>query len=96
MLRTGFAGSIAVVYANPLRLPFEDAAATAFLGGVAAACEGRFGLLLLQGEGGEDSLRIIQTAAIDGLIVFSVPKTDSLGEVGRDAFIIGRRFSAGY
>jgi len=74
MLRTGYAGSIAVVYPNPLRRAFEDAAAAAFMEGVADACGGRFGLLLLQG--GEDSLRIIQTAAIDGLIVFSMPKDD--------------------
>jgi DNA-binding LacI/PurR family transcriptional regulator len=74
MLRTGYAGSIAVVYNNPLRRPFEDAAFAAFLEGVADACGGRFGLLLLQG--GEDSLGIIQTAAIDGLVVFSMPKDD--------------------
>ena len=33
-----------------------------------------FGLLLLQG--GEASLRMIQSAAVDGLIVFSMPKDD--------------------
>jgi DNA-binding LacI/PurR family transcriptional regulator len=74
MLSTGYAGSIAVVYPFPLRRPFEDAAATAFFGGVAEACEQRCGLVLLQG--GEDSLRMIQTAAIDGLIVFSMPRND--------------------
>lgn len=74
MLRTGVAGSIAVVYPYPLRRPFEDAAASAFLGGVAEACEGRLGLLLLQG--GETSLRLIETAAVDGLIIFSMPKDD--------------------
>ena len=74
MLRTGYAGSIAVVYPFPLRRPFEDPAAASFLGGVAEACEGNFGLLLLQG--GEASLRMIQSAAVDGLIVFSMPKDD--------------------
>src|SRR5689334_3819846 len=62
MLRTAYAGSIAVVYPFPLRRPFEDPAAASFLGGVAEACEGNFGLLLLQG--GEASLRMIQSAAV--------------------------------
>ncbi len=38
MLRTGFAGSIAVVYASPLYHVFQDPAAAAFLSGVAEAC----------------------------------------------------------
>jgi DNA-binding LacI/PurR family transcriptional regulator len=47
MLRTGFAGSIAVVYASPLYHVFQDPAAAAFLSGVAEACsERRLGLLL--------------------------------------------------
>jgi DNA-binding LacI/PurR family transcriptional regulator len=75
MLRTGFSGTIAVVYPYPLRRPFEDAAAAAFLGGIADACAEK-GLALLLLQGGEESLRVIQNAAVDGLIVFSMPKDD--------------------
>ena len=73
MLRTGFAGSIAVVYASPLYHVFQDPAASAFLSGVAEACsERRLGLLLLQcGEGYES---IIRSAAVDGLIIYTMPK----------------------
>jgi DNA-binding LacI/PurR family transcriptional regulator len=73
MLRTGFAGSFAVVYASPLYHVFQDPAASAFLSGVAEACsERRLGLLLLQcGEGYES---IIRSAAVDGLIIYTMPK----------------------
>lgn len=75
MLRMGFSGTIAVVYPYPLRRPFEDPAAASFLGGVADACAEK-GLALLLLQGGEESLKIIRTAAVDGLIVFSMPKDD--------------------
>jgi DNA-binding LacI/PurR family transcriptional regulator len=73
MLRTGFAGSIAVVYASPLYHVFQDPAAATFLSGVAEACsERRLGLLLLQcGEGYESTIR---SAAVDGLIIYTMPK----------------------
>jgi len=72
MLRTGFAGSIAVVYASPLYHVFQDPAASAFLSGVAEGCSERhLGLLLLQsGEGYEGILR---RAAVDGLIIYTMP-----------------------
>jgi DNA-binding LacI/PurR family transcriptional regulator len=72
MLRTGFAGSIAVVYASPLYHAFQDPAASAFLSGVAEGCSERhLGLLLLQcGEGYEGILR---RAAVDGLIIYTMP-----------------------
>ena len=75
MLNTGFSGTIAVVYPYPLRRPFEDAAAASLLGGVADACSER-GLALLLLQGGEESLKIIRSAAVDGLIVFTMPKDD--------------------
>jgi DNA-binding LacI/PurR family transcriptional regulator len=75
MLRTGFSRTIAVVYSSPFRRPFEDAVVASFLGGVADACADKdLALLLLQG--GEQSLKIIQSAAVDGLIVFSMPNSD--------------------
>ena len=56
MLRTGFSGTIAVVYPYPLRRPFEDAAAASFLCGVADACAEK-GLALLLLQGGKSLLR---------------------------------------
>jgi DNA-binding LacI/PurR family transcriptional regulator len=72
MLRTGFAGSIAVVYASPLYHVFQDPAAAAFLSGVAEGCSERhLGLLLLQcGEGYES---VVRSAAVDGLIIYTMP-----------------------
>src|SRR3981081_40183 len=53
MLRTGFAGSIAVVYASPLYHVFQDPAASAFLSGVGEACSERhLGSLTTQGSSG--------------------------------------------
>ncbi len=76
MLRTGFARAIAVVWTDPMPHAFEDQAAASFLAGVAEACAERgLGLLLVQG--GESSSRSVQAAAIDGLIIYSMPKNDS-------------------
>jgi DNA-binding LacI/PurR family transcriptional regulator len=76
MLRTGFARAIAVVWTDPMHHAFEDQAAASFLAGVAEACAERsFGMLLVQG--GESSPRSVQTAAIDGLIIYSMPNKDS-------------------
>src|SRR5258708_26175520 len=74
MLRTGFAGSIAVVYASPLYHVFPDPAAAAFLSGGAEACsERRLWLLLLQcSECYESSIR---SAAVDVLTLYPMPKT---------------------
>jgi DNA-binding LacI/PurR family transcriptional regulator len=73
MLTTGFANTIALVYADPLYHAFEDPATSAFVGGVAEACDQRgLGLLLLQGGGA--TLRTVQSAAVDGLIVYSMSK----------------------
>ena len=75
MLRTGFAKTIAVVWTDPMPHAFEDQAASSFLAGVAEACAERdFGLLLVQG--GASSSRSLQTAAIDGLVIYSMPNND--------------------
>ncbi len=72
MLRTGFARTIAVVWTDPMPHAFEDQAAATFLAGVAEACAGRnLGMLLVQG--GERCSRSVRTAAIDGLIIYSMP-----------------------
>jgi DNA-binding LacI/PurR family transcriptional regulator len=73
MLMSGFANTIALVYADPLYHAFEDPATSAFVGGVAEACDQRgLGLLLLQGGGA--SLSKVQSAAVDGLIIYSMSK----------------------
>jgi DNA-binding LacI/PurR family transcriptional regulator len=73
MLTNGFANTIALVYADPLYHAFEDPATSAFVGGVAEACDQRgLGLLLLQGGGA--SLRTVQFAAVDGLLIYSMSK----------------------
>lgn len=73
MLMSGFANTIALVYADPLHHAFEDPATSAFVGGVAEACDQRgLGLLLIQGGG--TSLRSVQSAAVDGLIIYSMSK----------------------
>jgi DNA-binding LacI/PurR family transcriptional regulator len=73
MLTRGFANTIAIVYADPLYHAFEDPATSAFVGGVAEGCDKRgLGLLLLQGGGA--SLRTVQSAAVDGLIIYSMSK----------------------
>jgi DNA-binding LacI/PurR family transcriptional regulator len=73
MLVSGFANTIALVYADPLYHAFEDPATSAFVGGVAEACDQRgLGLLLLQG--GRASPDTVQAAAVDGLIIYSMSK----------------------
>jgi DNA-binding LacI/PurR family transcriptional regulator len=75
MLSTGFAGTVGLLYPGQLQRAFQDPATTAFLGGVAEACAERgLGLLLLQGRGASE--RIIQTAAVDGFIIYSMLKDD--------------------
>lgn len=75
MLSTGFAKVIAVVYGEPIHFAFQDPADSAFVGGVAQAC-GKRGLGLLLLGGGPQSASMIRTAAVDGFIVYSMPKDD--------------------
>jgi DNA-binding LacI/PurR family transcriptional regulator len=83
MLRTGFSRTIAVVWTDPMPHAFEDQAAASFLAGVAEACVKRdLGMLLVQG--GESSSRGLQTAAIDGLIIYSMPSKDSTFQMVAD------------
>lgn len=83
MLRTGFAKTIAVVWSDLLYRAFEDPAASAFLGGVGEACAERgLGLLLVQGQ--ETSSSIIQTAAVDGFILYSMPRDEETLKVAAE------------
>ncbi|HEY5891745.1 MAG TPA: LacI family DNA-binding transcriptional regulator, partial [Chthoniobacterales bacterium] len=83
MLRTGYARTIAVVWSDLLPRAFDDPAASAFLSGVGEACAERgLGLLLVQGL--EKSSSIIQTAAVDGFILYSIPKDEATLKVAAD------------
>lgn len=74
MLRTGFVRTIAVMWTDPMPHAFEDQAAASFLAGVAEACSARnLGMLLVQG--GEGGSRSVRAAAIDGLIIYSMPNS---------------------
>src|SRR3979490_1331808 len=73
LLVSGFPRTLALLYTDPLYHAFEDPAASAFVGGVVAACDQRgLGLLLLQRGGA--SPRTVQSAAVDGLIIYSMSK----------------------
>lgn len=57
MLRTGFSGTIAVIYPDSLLRPFENPVIGALLGGIADACAER-GLALLFQRGGNSLSRL--------------------------------------
>lgn len=70
MLRTGRAGAIGVVFAEPLGYAVTDPAAVAFLQGVAAVCElEEAGLLLLSAVDEEATRRTVHQAAVDGFVI---------------------------
>jgi len=79
-LRRGRSDVVGLVFTDDLAFAFEDPAALAILSGVAEACGagGRNLLLLAGGPPTENSTAVspVTTAAIDALIVYSVPDSD--------------------
>ncbi len=78
-LRRGHCDVVGLVFTDDLSFAFHDAAAVGFLAGVAEACEaGDRNLLLLAGgpPGARAARSPVTTAAVDGLIVYSVPDAD--------------------
>ncbi|MFZ0530058.1 MAG: LacI family DNA-binding transcriptional regulator [Propionicimonas sp.] len=81
-LRRGRSDVIGLVFTDDLPFAFEDQAAVGFLAGVAGACgaSGRNLLMLAAGpptaSPAGSSSSSVTTAAVDGLIVYSVPDTD--------------------
>jgi DNA-binding LacI/PurR family transcriptional regulator len=81
-LRTGTAGAVGLVFTYTLEFAFADAAAVAFLRGLAAGLHRRqSGLLIVpttrsdleSGEGGEE---VVRDALVDGFVVYSAPDHD--------------------
>ncbi|MFL5854236.1 MAG: LacI family DNA-binding transcriptional regulator [Solirubrobacteraceae bacterium] len=82
-LRTGTAGAIGLVFTYTLEFAFADAAAVAFLRGLAGGLhERQSGLLIVpttrsevlqSGEGGEG---VVRDALVDGFVVYSAPDRD--------------------
>jgi len=81
-LRRGRADAVGVVLTDELPFAFYDQAAVGFLAGLAQACEesGRSLLMLPSGSANAHALR---TAAVDGVLVYSVADNDPLLDAAR-------------
>ncbi|MDV6375130.1 LacI family DNA-binding transcriptional regulator [Deinococcus sp. ZS9-10] len=80
-LRRGRTGVIGVVYGAPLEYAFADPAAALFLGSVAQALQAASLNLLLLASPDDlktDPLAPVQSASVDGLIVYSAAKNSEL------------------
>lgn len=84
-LRRGRTGVIGVVYDAPLEYAFADPAAAQFLGSLAHSLQAAsLNLLLLAGPGGPQAgplsppLSPVQSASVDGLVVYSAAKNSEL------------------
>ena len=77
-LRLGRAGVLGIIFSERLRYQFTDPAAPAFLGGVAAAMEdSSLGLLLIPDSRDRDRTAAnVQTAAVDGFVIYSTVRND--------------------
>ena len=84
-LRGGRAGAIGVVFRRPLAAALEDPGTTELVRGMAEAVDpDMLALLLVPGpEEGPSSSLAVRRAAVDGLIVYSVPSDDPLFEATR-------------
>jgi DNA-binding LacI/PurR family transcriptional regulator len=73
-LRTGRAGAIGVLFGDTLPYAFTDAAAIAFLRGVAQVCERHHaGMLILPAVDEPAAGRMVREAAVDGFITHCLP-----------------------
>lgn len=77
-LRLGRAGAIGLIFAERLGYAFTDPAQAPFLRGVASAMEeAPNGLLLFpDSRYREEAARTVREAAVDGFIIYSMPKND--------------------
>jgi DNA-binding LacI/PurR family transcriptional regulator len=77
-LRTGRSGALGLLFTDSLPFAFTDLAATEFLRGVALGLDhSDSGLLIVPGAGaGDDPARLVQGAAVDGFLVYSMPTND--------------------
>src|SRR4051794_11857124 len=79
-LRSGRAGAIGVVFRRPLAAALDDPGTTELVRGMAEAVDPQqLALVLVPGpEEGPASALAVRSAAVDGLIVYSVPSDDPL------------------
>ncbi len=79
-LSRGSSGTIGLVFTEELSFAFSDPAAVLVLQGLARACqETHVGLLLLPVTAGlSDHASVVNNAAVDGLVVYSMPDEDPL------------------
>jgi DNA-binding LacI/PurR family transcriptional regulator len=84
-LRNGRAGAIGIVFRRSLAVALDDPGTTELVRGMAEAIEPRpLGLVLVPGpEEHPASQPAVRNAAVDGLIVYSVPSDDPLFEATR-------------
>jgi DNA-binding LacI/PurR family transcriptional regulator len=83
-LRRGNTRTLGVVLGEHLSYAFEDPQAASFLAGVAEVCAGRgFGMTILPITGGDDDAARIQTAAVDGFVVWTTADDDPILEAVR-------------
>lgn len=79
MLRTGRTGAIGLLFGETLPYAFSDPVATAFLQGVAEVVEqAALGLLMLPCLDADVAAEALRRAAIDGLLVYSIPEDTAL------------------
>lgn len=76
-LRRGRAGVVGVVFPESLSYAFRDPGVVAFLRGLAAVLErAGLGVLLVPTALGKADPAPVSSAAVDGFVLFSLPKTD--------------------
>lgn len=85
-LSRGSSGTIGLVFTEELSFAFSDPAAVSVLRGLASACqEAGVGLLLLPVTAGRaDRASVAKDAAVDGLVVYSMPDGDPLLEAAAE------------
>ena len=85
-LSRGSSGAIGLVFTEELSFAFSDPAAVLVLQGLASACqEAGAGLLLLPVTAGRsDDASFVKDAAVDGLVIYSMPDEDPLVEAAME------------
>lgn len=78
-LRRGSTRTLGVILGEHLSYAFEDPQAASFLAGIADVCAGRgYGMTILPITGDDDDVHRIQTAAVDGFIVWTTSDDDPI------------------
>jgi DNA-binding LacI/PurR family transcriptional regulator len=91
-LRRGRAGSVGIVFGEPLTYAFEDPQAARFLAGVAGVCAAeRIGVTLVPTTGAVDDVHRVAETSVDGFIVWTTsdddPVVDAVAATGLPAVV---------